>query len=105
MKRQRRTFTNQFKRDLVNAILNNKATRKQLSEQHSISLPLIERWVNDYLAADYPERSQPVFKERRQDYSTTQELKAKIAELYMQIEKMNRTGLTWKAPRHPEMDV
>lgn len=103
MKRQRRNFTKQFKQEIVKAILNDKMTRKEISNQHAISLPLLDRWVNDYLASDKMHDSlQPVFKERRKDYATTQELKAKIAELYMRIEQMNRGNVTWTPPMRAE---
>lgn len=104
MKRMRRTFTKEFKNEITNQIETNKIPIADLSRQHQISENLILRWINDARAARVAE-TPGQFKERRKDYATTQELKAKIAELYMKIEQMQRSGLTWKYPRQPNKEV
>lgn len=87
MKRQRRTFTKEFKTEIAKRIISEPSAKELISKERTISLPLLERWVNDYIAtnkklsiAQVPQR------ERRSDYHTIQELKAKIADLYMTIE-------------------
>lgn len=90
MKRQRRIFTNQFKTETVNRIIAGSASKEVISKEQSISLPLLTRWVNDHIASNQPQhKSYPVV-ERRKDTNSIQELKAKIADLYMQLERVTR---------------
>ncbi len=96
MKTQRRTFTKEFKSETVLAILKNGVDKKLLSSQHSISLPLLDRWINDYIATQRIATIHSI-KERRKDYQDTQTLKAKIAELYMQIESLKNKSYSVNA--------
>lgn len=96
MKRQRRTFSNQFKTEVATSIINDKTDRELIAKQHDLPVPLINRWVNDHIATS---RSAPLFPkvdltmpERRKDYQSTIELKTKIADLYMQLEKLTKLG-------------
>ena len=104
MKRTRRKFTSQYKKEIVDRIESRTATVRTIAAETNINENLILRWLNDARAARVAELPTE-YKERRKDYSTTQELKAKIAELYMQIEKMQRSGQTWIAHRHPDKEV
>jgi len=107
MKRQRRNFTKEFKTQVVNSILNKQLTRKQISDQHQISLPLIERWMNDYLAKDkLPESSEYHGRERRKNpQGREQYLKAKIADLYLYIDKLKSEGLTYRSSNNPSKEM
>lgn len=97
MKRIRRTFTQQFKTEVVKAILANQNAKEIIAVREAISVALLDRWLNDYLA-----KSKTTVltnkAERRKDYSTVQELKAKIADLYMQLEKFKRNAFHYELP-------
>jgi len=46
--RVRRTFTNDFKRQVVESIVSGSATQAELSRQYNISPVIINRWKKDY---------------------------------------------------------
>ena len=48
MKRQRRSFDNDFKRQIVESIVSGSATQAELAREHRISPILINRWKKDY---------------------------------------------------------
>jgi transposase-like protein len=87
MKRNRRTFTKEFKTEIVGKILNG-GDKELLSSQHSISLPLLERWVNDHVA-EMRKSAILQFKptERRRDWKTIEELKDTIIYLTTELQK------------------
>lgn len=94
-KRQRRNFTKQFKKEIVKSIISGDVTKLRISQERNISIPLLDRWINDHLAADKISLAKTILKplgDRRQDYQDTQALKAKIAELYMQIETLQKSS-------------
>lgn len=108
--RIRRTFTKEFKTEIANKIINKTANIKALSKEYEISEPLLQRWVNDFIASTRPlsvakMKNEDRPQERRKDYQTTQELKARIADLYMYIERLQKQGLTYSAPRPPEKEA
>lgn len=90
MKIQRRTFTKEFKLQTVMAVLKNEVNKKALSSQLNISIPLLDRWINDYVATQQPISNIFPISDRRKDYQDTQTLKAKIADLYMQLEGVKK---------------
>lgn len=100
MKRNRRTFTNQFKNEACEAITKGTKSFDQVSSENNISKPLLQRWLDAYLAKQaiggHIKIDRPI--ERRKDYQSVQDLKAKIADLYMYIEKLEKRGLTYKSP-------
>jgi len=48
MKRERRSFSNDFKRQIVESIVSGSATQAELSREHGISPILINRWKKEY---------------------------------------------------------
>lgn len=92
MKRQRRTFTKEFKIEIVKSYLNKTTNEKDILMKHSISAPLFERWVNDYIAKHAQKSTSNIlpFKERRKNHNSELDLKIKIADLYMQLENMRK---------------
>ena len=50
MKRERRSFDNDFKRQIVESIVSGSATQAELAREHRISPVLINRWKKDYKA-------------------------------------------------------
>lgn len=88
MKRNRRTFTKQFKNEVIQSLESRHYSLEQLASIHSIPAFLIVRWRNDYLANN--KIPQIVRGERRKDYNTVEELKMKIAELYLKLDKIEK---------------
>jgi len=91
MKRERRTFTKQFKQETIKTIQDKHKTMNQVSREQNISLPLLKRWLNDEIASnrylDYMgASSSPI--ERRKDYKQMQELKLRLAEIMFEIERI-----------------
>lgn len=85
--RKRRTFNKEFKTEIVSKVLNGKIGKDIISKQYEISIPLLDRWINDYLATRQSKSTSMPLTERRKNHQSEQELKAKIAELYMKLEK------------------
>ena len=48
MVRQRRSFENDFKRQIVESIVSGSATQAELAREHRISPVLINRWKKEY---------------------------------------------------------
>lgn len=46
--RVRRSFTNEFKKEVVEAIVSGSATQAELSREYSISPVVISKWKKDY---------------------------------------------------------
>lgn len=86
--RKRRTFTKNFKTEITTKILSGALSKAEVTKQFEISEALLDRWINDHIA-QAKSVALPVA-ERRRDYQSMQELKAKIAELYMKIEKFEK---------------
>lgn len=108
--RTRRTFTKEYKTEMAIKIVNKTAGIKALSKEAGITEALLQRWVNDYVASNRllsiaKHKDEPKIQERRKDFQSTQELKARIADLYMYIEKLQKMGLTYQAPRPPEKEA
>jgi putative transposase len=53
MKRERRSFDNDFKRQIVESIVSGSATQAELAREHRISPVLINRWKKDYKAGKF----------------------------------------------------
>ena len=48
MKRQRRSFSNDFKKQIVESIVSGSATQAELTREYNISPVLINMWKKDY---------------------------------------------------------
>ena len=48
MKRQRRSFSNDFKRQIVESIVSGSATQAELAREYNVSPVLINNWKKDY---------------------------------------------------------
>jgi transposase len=48
MKRERRKFSSDFKRQVVESIVSGSATQAELSREHRISPVILNRWKKDY---------------------------------------------------------
>ena len=48
MKRQRRSFGNDFKKQIVESIVSGSATQAELAREYNISPVLINKWKKDY---------------------------------------------------------
>ena len=53
MKRQRRSFDNDFKRQVVESIVSGSATQAELAREHGISPVVINRWKKEYKAGKF----------------------------------------------------
>jgi transposase len=53
MVRQRRSFENDFKKQVVESILSGSATQAELAREHRISPVMISRWQKDYKAGKF----------------------------------------------------
>lgn len=94
MKRHRRVFTKEFKTEVAKQILKDPKYKEVVAKERDILLTLLDRWTNDYIAENKRLTVTQLPKtERRQDYQTIQELKSKIADLYMQLERSQRYSI------------
>jgi len=48
MKRERRSFSNDFKRQIVESVVSGSATQAELAREYRISPVLINKWKKDY---------------------------------------------------------
>jgi len=48
MRRERRSFSNDFKRQIVESIVSGSATQAELAREHRISPVMINRWKKEY---------------------------------------------------------
>jgi len=48
MVRERRSFSSDFKKQIVESILSGSATQAELAREHRISPVMINRWQKDY---------------------------------------------------------
>ena len=53
MVRERRSFSNDFKKQIVESILSGSATQAELAREHRISPVMISRWKKDYKAGKF----------------------------------------------------
>jgi len=53
MKRERRSFDNDFKRQIVESIVSGTSSQAELAREHRISPVLINRWKKDYKAGKF----------------------------------------------------
>ena len=53
MVRQRRSFDNDFKRQVVESIVSGSATQAELAREHGISPVVINRWKKEYKAGKF----------------------------------------------------
>jgi len=53
MVRQRRSFENDFKKQVVESILSGSATQAELAREHRISPVILNRWKKDYKAGKF----------------------------------------------------
>lgn len=92
--RTRRTFTKNFKQETVKAILSQTATLDKIASEYKILKPLLQRWINDHIAETKVvsiHKSYPQI-ERRKNFTTEQELKLKIADLYLRMDRKSSEG-------------
>ena len=57
--RVRRTFTNEFKRDVVELVVSGKASQLEISRKYSISPVVISRWKAEYHQGKFFENTNP----------------------------------------------
>ncbi len=57
--RARRTFTKEFKRELVELVVSGKANQLEISRKYNISPVVVSRWKNDYHQGKLFENSNP----------------------------------------------
>lgn len=72
MKRVRRSFDNEFKRQVVESIVSGTSTQAELAREHGISPVVINRWKKEYKAGKFFENI---------DSKDLAKLKLKIREL------------------------
>ncbi len=53
MVRERRNFSNDFKKQIVESILSGSFTQAEIAREHNISPVLISRWEKDYKAGKF----------------------------------------------------
>ncbi len=53
MKRQRRSFGNDFKKQIVESIVSGSATQAELAREYNVSPVLINKWKKDYRAGKF----------------------------------------------------
>lgn len=53
MKRERRNFSNDFKRQIVESIVSGSATQAEIAREYKISPVLINKWKKDYRAGKF----------------------------------------------------
>jgi transposase-like protein len=51
--RERRSFSNDFKKQIVESIVSGSATQSELAREHRISPVMINRWKKDYKAGKF----------------------------------------------------
>jgi len=51
--KQRRIYSNEFKKQVVESILSRSATQAELAREHRISPVMINRWKKDYKAGKF----------------------------------------------------
>jgi transposase-like protein len=57
--RVRRTFTNEFKREVVELVASGKASQLEISRKYSISPVVISRWKSEYHQGKFFENASP----------------------------------------------
>lgn len=55
----RRTFTNEFKREITEAIVSGKISRLEVSRKYGISPVIVSRWKKEYYAGKFFENTNP----------------------------------------------
>jgi len=53
MKRERRSFSNDFKKQIVESIVSGTATQAELAREYNVSPVVINRWKKDYKAGKF----------------------------------------------------
>ena len=53
MVKQRRSFDNEFKKQVVESILSGSATQAEMAREHRISPVILNRWKKDYKAGKF----------------------------------------------------
>ncbi len=57
MVRQRRSYSNDFKKQVVESILSGSSTQAELAREHRISPVMISRWMKDYKTGKFFENA------------------------------------------------
>ena len=57
--RARRTFTNEFKREVVELVVSGKVSQLEISRKYSISPVVISRWKSEYHQGKFFENTNP----------------------------------------------
>jgi len=57
--RARRTFTNEFKREVVELVVSGKASQLEISRKYNISPVVISRWKGEYHQGKFFENNNP----------------------------------------------
>jgi transposase-like protein len=87
MGRIRRKFETEFKRRLIAQIESGELSAREAARQHQLSGNLIEYWRNQYSNNSLVDRPS---KRERQLEAENEKLKAKIGDLYMQMEHIKK---------------
>ena len=53
MRRERRSFSNDFKKQIVESIVSGSATQAELAREYNVSPVVINRWKKDYKAGKF----------------------------------------------------
>ena len=53
MKRERRSFSNDFKKQIVESVVSGSATQAEMAREYKISPVLINKWKKDYKAGKF----------------------------------------------------
>lgn len=76
--RVRRTFTNEFKREITETIVSGKISQLEVSRKYGISPVIVSRWKKEYYAGKFFENTNP-------DYAR---LSIKVKELERMVGKL-----------------
>ena len=83
----RRKYETEFKRQLVAKIEAGQLTAQEAARQHQLSRSLIEYWRDQYRSNGLVDRPS---KRERQLEAENEKLKAKIGDLYLQMEHLKK---------------
>lgn len=64
--KNRRKFTNSFKREVVEEILSKTSTRAQICRRHEISSSVVKRWEEKYAAGQLADGPGPEYRQQSQ---------------------------------------
>ncbi|GMT42969.1 MAG: hypothetical protein IEMM0002_1380 [bacterium] len=85
--KNRRKFTNSFKREVVEEILSNVSTRAQICRRHEISSSVVKRWEEKYAAGRLTDGPSP---EHRQQSKKIYDLERMVGKLTMENDLLKK---------------